>query len=245
MRQEGIMSVPDHFLRKDWDLDLRAELYKQEFYATRAWADQCTRLVAPWEGSIRAELAELQRLHLERADHVGEIIREQDGSAIIDYWYKLLDIGPITHPLTSELLHATIYLAGSVATYFKARFNRVRPSSLAPDLAPPIPVPQLPAYPGGHATQIHLMARTLVYLMPDREREIRELAWRVARNRERAGVNYPSDTEAGRQLAGDLFEIMRSECPRFRSTLEQAKTNDVPWEPFMDPNAFRASGLPA
>jgi hypothetical protein len=237
------MPVPDRFLWKDWDLDFRAELYKQEFYASSAWADQRDGLVTPWDGSTAAELEELRRLQKEeRGDHVGDIIVEQDGAAMIESWNKVLGIGSVTHPRTSELLHATIYLAGSVATFYKARFHRVRPSSLAPDLTPPIPVPLLPAYPGGHATQIHLMALMLTDLVSARERDIQALAEQVARNRERAGVNYPSDTEAGRKLAKEMFKILKG-CAMFRSTLEQAK-EDAPWEPLVDPNLLRASGLP-
>jgi hypothetical protein len=240
------MSKSAHFVEKDWDLDFKAELYKQEFYATGACAggSKKTLVVPPWDGSITAELRELRRLkEKERPDYIGDIIREQDSAALIKLWYDLLGIGRVSHPWTSELLHATMYLAGSVATFFKAQFDRVRPASLMPDLAPPIPTPRLPAYPGGHATQIHLMALTLMDVMPDRASEINERANRVALNRERAGVNYPSDTVAGRELAEQMFRILRDECQRFRTTFAQAK-NDAPLGSPADPDVLEKSGLP-
>jgi prolyl oligopeptidase len=106
--------------------------------------------------------------------------------------------------------------------YVKNSFNRVRPWVLAPALAPPIPLPGHPAYPSGHSTQMQLMARLLAYIVPDRERELMAIAENVAVNRERAGLHYPSDTDAGKQLAGSIFEILVNECAMFRRTLDEA-----------------------
>jgi hypothetical protein len=232
------------FLRKDWDLDLRAELYKEEFYATQAWASARDAMVGPWDSSTAEELKHLHGLkEQERPAHVGEIVREQYGPVMIGLWYDLLGIGPTSHPLTAELLHASIYLAGAVAGYFKDRFNRVRPWVLAPDLFPPIPSPGLPAYPGGHSTQMHLMARTLRYLVPGKTTEIMAIAENVAANRERAGLNYPSDTEAGKKLADRVFAILTSQCADFTSLLEKAKHTE--WNPAQsqDVEALRVAAL--
>jgi hypothetical protein len=159
------MPDPLHFLRKDWDLDLRAELYKEEFYRTPEWSKD---LVDRWDSSTRDELAVLRRRkNEERARHLGEIIREQQGPVMIGYWYDALRFAPKARPLTSELLYGSIYLAGSVATYTKSLFNRVRPWVLAPDLSPPLPsLPGHPSYPSGHSTQMHLMALVLAHLAP-------------------------------------------------------------------------------
>ncbi len=162
----------------------------------------------------------------ERLEHLGEIVTEQQSLVMVGLWYDLLEIGPESRPRTTELLHATIHLGGSVAGYFKDRFNRVRPWVLAPELFPPIPSPGLPAYPSGHSTQIYLMARTLQYLVPDKTTEITLIADRVAANRERAGLNYPSDTDAGKELADRVFEILTSECKNFMSLLDEAKQKE-------------------
>lgn len=212
------------FDRKDWDLDFRAELYKQEFFGSAGWAASARKpLIGRWTGSTTAELKYLHELkELERSAHLGEIIREQQAPVMIAFWYDRLEIGPTSHPLTAELLHASIYLGGAVALCFKDSFNRVRPSVLAPDLSPPIPVPGAPSYPGGHAAQMYLMARTLAHLGPEKHDEIMSIAKNVAVNRERAGVNYPSDTEAGQELADRIFAILTSECEMFQSMLEKA-----------------------
>jgi hypothetical protein len=229
-RKEGIMATPTEFLLKDWNLDLRAELYKREFYMTRTWMYERDRMVHPWADRITDELAALRHLkEVERQDHLGHIVREQYLDVLVGYWFDLLEIGPRSHFRTTELLRATISLAGSVSTYFKARFNRVRPAAIGPDLAPPIPSPRLPAYPSGHATQAHLMARTLAHLAPAKSKPIMDLAADIARNRERAGLNYPSDTVAGEDLARQVFDVLTDECVLFRSTLQH--TSDTEWNP--------------
>ena len=160
----------------------------------------------------------------ERSARLGGIIREHQSAVLIGYWYELLPFGPATHPLTTELVHATLHLAGSVAMYFKDHFNRVRPWVLEPRLSPPIfPLPGHPAYPGGLSTQMHLMALTLGCLVPSAAARLMEFAWDVAVNRERAGLNYPSDTEAGSVLAERVFRVLTTECDRFRENLEVAK----------------------
>jgi hypothetical protein len=217
--------APQEFLREDWNLDLRAELYKEEFYGATDWADQRDGMVTAWEERTGRELQEVRERCKERAEHIGEIIREQQGPGMIAHWYDELKIDPKRHRATAELLHGAIYLAGSVVTYFKAQFNRVRPWVLAPDLAPPIPSPRLPAFPGGHSTQMFAMAHVLAELAPHRRDEVMKIAQEVAVNRERAGLNYPSDSRAGEELAYRIFLILKR-CQTFERTFAEARTDD-------------------
>jgi hypothetical protein len=82
------------------------------------------------------------------------------------------------------------------------------------------------------------MALTLVRLHPKREHEILQCAEQVAHNREVAGVNYPSDTEAGRKLAQDILVILTSECALFKKTLKEAE-DDTSLEARVDPKILR------
>jgi hypothetical protein len=211
----------------DWNLDFRSELYKQEFYRTDAWTSRNSRqqMLSHWDSNTTKELGTLVENRMpERAAHLGSIIREQQSTVLIGYWNELLPFGPATHPLTNELVHASLHLAGSVAMYFKDHFNRVRPWVLQPRLSPPIfPLPGHPAYPSGHSTQMHLMALTLGYLVPTATTKLTALAWEVAVNRERAGLHYPSDTEAGSLLADRVFTILTKECALFHETLQTAR----------------------
>ena len=90
------------FLREDWDLDFRAELYKEEFYATKAWASASTRdaLVGRWNRSTTEELRQLREDRKpERLEHIGEIVTEQQSLVMVGLWYDLLRIGPKSRSL--------------------------------------------------------------------------------------------------------------------------------------------------
>jgi hypothetical protein len=220
---------PTDFARENWDLDFRSELYKQEFYMTPAWASGRNDMVDRWEDhNTQKELLNLlERRMPERAARLGSIIGEQQGPVMLGYFYELLKFAPATHPLTTELVSACFHLAGSVVMYFKDRFNRVRPWVLEPKLRPPISLPGHPAYPSGHSTQMHLMALTLAHLVPSAEQDLMDRAWDVAVNRERAGLHYRSDTEAGKRLAEQVFTILTTDCAMFKRILKKAK--DTEW----------------
>lgn len=224
----------------DWNLDFRSELYKEEFFRTDAWRDvkQRHRMIGGWTKSTRTEVEELRELQRsDRTSHLGRILREQQSGVLLGYWYDCLKFDPKKNPHTDELLHATLHLAGSVAMYFKNRFGRVRPWVIEPALSPPLLVlPRHPAYPGGHATQIHLMAITLRDLISGQElpsetqetgaeaaMRIDEIAAEVSKDRERAGLHYESDTVAGTELAQRVFEILSDKCHLFQETVRMAR----------------------
>jgi hypothetical protein len=114
-----------------------------------------------------------------------------------------------------------------------ARGPRPRPSHLLPALMPPVPLPGHPAFPSGHATQSRLMARCITKVMECAGRDLssgyaaaldlsmRALARRIARNREIAGLHYPSDSTAGRRLALIVFDQL-CEIDRFREAIGAA-----------------------
>ena len=89
----------------------------------------------------------------------------------------------------------------------KLLYNRARPFQYFPELDPPI-CPAHASYPSGHSTSAHGLAYLLDAALDvpgdphRRERdEISRIAFRVAENREVAGVHFRSDTEAGMALA--------------------------------------------
>jgi prolyl oligopeptidase len=236
---KGAGPKAEQFSRENWDLDFRAELYKEEFFKTPTWMRTRNQLVPHWDDSqTRQELDDLLGIRMaERPAHLGRIISEQQGLVMVGYWLDQLKYAPTTHPWTTELVAACFHLAGSVVMHCKNQLNRVRPWVLEPRLSPPIPLPGHPAYPSGHSTQMHLMALMLAYLAPEAEPDLKRIAWEVALNRERAGLHYRSDTEAGRSLASHIFRILTTECANFQSILKKAK--DTEWR-----ERPRKSGLP-
>jgi len=167
-------------------------------------------------GADEAELKALIRLaEDERADALGEIIAQHDG--FMSYFMTVMFISPRTHPKTCLLLHIGSLLGCYVSMHFKGLYQRRRPSQRVPGLLPPIPVPGHPAFPSGHSTQAHLMARCVkavlpAYMRDDLGKVIDELADRIARNREIAGLHFETDTRGGEDLAQSAFAILASDA---------------------------------
>jgi membrane-associated phospholipid phosphatase len=103
---------------------------------------------------------------------------------------------------------------------------RPRPSQICPWLMPPIAVPGHASYPSGHATQSALLSLLLSQVMPaevgqptiydtitSRPSLLEKLAERVARNREVLGLHYPTDSQAGRLLAGQVYALLAPATP--------------------------------
>jgi membrane-associated phospholipid phosphatase len=95
-------------------------------------------------------------------------------------------------------------------------FQRARPGQLWPQLMPPVEVPHHAAFPSGHSTQSHTIAKVLQAVaggvVPAVANITERLAQRIARGREVLGVHYPSDSEAGRLLSGEIAAIYLA-CP--------------------------------
>ncbi len=99
---------------------------------------------------------------------------------------------------------------GRVVLEVKYHFNRPRPfqlaghhgiqlSSAATESA------QTPAYPSGHATQSMFLSLYYADRNPQHENAIMTLANQVAESRIVSGLHYPSDNEAGKELARYLY----------------------------------------
>ena len=114
------------------------------------------------------------------------------------------------HPRTNVLMYEMIVFGKIVAAHFKNKYMRARPTQLEPRLRPLIDVPGHPAYPSGHALQMFLVAKALTTVVRDHDigKELFKIAAEIAGNREWAGLHYPSDTEAGRQLADQIFPLV-------------------------------------
>lgn len=156
-----------------------------------------------------AELAYLRELQSQRTEKQKADIEQQikvSGMKLGGFEMSKIQVAAPSRPATKRMLDAAQRDMELIVFQMKASFNRARPNHLATDIIPSIAVPGHPAYPSGHATQAHLLAYLLMELVPEQGDQLIRDAAQIAQNREIAGVHYPSDSEAGQQLARQIVD---------------------------------------
>ena len=98
------------------------------------------------------------------------------------------------------LLNVAIYDATIAAWDSKYAHNRPRPSELDPSIAAVLPNPRSPSYPSEHAVVAAAASTVLSYLFPDSAQSYTAMAREAAQSRLDAGIQFPSDTDAGFEL---------------------------------------------
>lgn len=163
----------------------------------------------------------------ERADALGVILGQS--TEFISYFLDLLTASN-GYPGTAKVLSIANFIAGFCAMYYKGKYNRPRASMLCPALMPPIPVPGHASFPSGHSTQAHLIAYCMIDLLSGLRRQcsmkndLLALADRIARNREIAGLHYPSDSEGGKKLAWYILPRLIDSGSWYRQARDAART---------------------
>jgi acid phosphatase (class A) len=171
----------------------------------------------------RTELDELLTLQKERTRAQLKMITkhldyDEVCAAVLAASHRKLSRAPTTKAL---LRH--VEADASVAIFnVKKRFNRPRPHQLEPRLHPAIPVPAHPAYPSSHALQGYVVARTLSLLFPQNSQDLMTVGVEIGREREIAGLHYPSDSTTSRALGEMLFARLQQN-ERFLAEVEAAK----------------------
>jgi len=212
------------FGERAWSARWWASLVLHDFVATD-WRQTTDPIMDTEWGTIdeNTTQSEITQLTLaardERAPAMGEIL-SQDVEFTTDFM-ALLAITPGSHPKTYRVLHIASLIGSYAVLYYKGRRNRPRQSQLCPALLPPIPMPGHASWPSGHATQAWLKALCIEHVLQGVlsgtlttgdlgavSSNLRTLAIRVARNREIAGLHYPTDSAAGRRLAATIAPVL-------------------------------------
>ena len=163
------------------------------------------------ETFIKAELEYLQELMRDDRDrYMPELLSQADGAPMS--WISLMRIDRGQMPWTLALMSIALRIGEMVAMYYKNIYKRTRPSTLFPGLLVPFGPPLHPAFPSGHALQSALLSLLLKRINANTLArfgvELNWLASRVAKGRERAGLHYPSDTQAGIVLATGIDGLL-------------------------------------
>jgi hypothetical protein len=131
-----------------------------------------------------------------------------------------------------HIVEYAVRMAHALVLNQKAIYKRARPVHYFPELAPII-WPGHPSYPSGHSTEAHTAAYLLdeVMRLPhdpfcDLRNELTAKAWRIAHNREIAGVHFTSDTQAGQDLARRLVDYLVG-CKAFAAELASLRASFV------------------
>jgi acid phosphatase (class A) len=214
--------------RNLWDANYRGLLHLAEFGRSEWWRHiDITQVGEPYRNADpKREIDDLLRLATtERFAHLPDILAQDRPPWV--YWFKPLSlhrgtlVNERTFPRTFDLMYATAHTA-AIVFHYKDHFKRARPSVVDTRLTTALAVPGHPAYPSGHSTQSHLISMWLARLVPGVEAEMSAVAEDITINRERAGLHYASDSQAGRILAQLAFPLME-EHSRFRQTFEEAR----------------------
>jgi hypothetical protein len=161
-------------------------------YTRLPWANQSPGAPNPPTAQEFTTLSDFARF--ERADAMDEIMAQKD--EFVSEFMGLLTITPGTHPNTYRVMHLANLMAAFTVMHFKGIYRRRRPSQQLPLLRPPVQVPGHPPNPPNMATSLN------------------GLAARIARNREIAGLHFPTDTEAGVTLAANIFQMIEQDRQR-------------------------------
>jgi membrane-associated phospholipid phosphatase len=125
-------------------------------------------------------------------------------------------------PLTAALFRQVDANVHPVVESAKKDWGRPRPPLQDKRIHPPIDLPKNTSYPSGHSTVGDLDALILAELAPDLKQTILARGLQIGDDRVIAGVHFPSDVDAGRTLARDLFARLMA-SPAFQADLAKAK----------------------
>ena len=92
----------------------------------------------------------------------------------------------------------------------KVYYDRIRPAFVDPEIRTAIPTPDHPSYPSGHALQSLILGFVAIRDCDSPEKEkyrskILKNAESISKNREVAGLHFPSDTEFSKKIAPYIF----------------------------------------
>ncbi len=123
------------------------------------------------------------------------------------------DTGVLTEAEVKQAKWLSIQVMADLAPalyYFKHKFNRLRPYIQDKTLNPCITLAPNPdqSYPSGHSAMGYAFALALADLFPAKRELIMKQGLQVGENRILGGVHFPSDVEAGRDLARQVIQRM-------------------------------------
>ena len=182
----------------------------------------------PSPSETQAELRSLAELVGQNDEEARRQIAYWDAGAPAYRWMELINNRLLAGTPTTAFPHrvqAYVALAmydATVATWeSKYFYNRRRPSEMGHRVQAALPVPNSPSYPSEHAAAAQAAAAVLAHFLPAEAQTFQTMAEQAGLSRVRAGLQYPSDHEAGLDLGRRVAERVIAKA--------KADGSDAPW----------------
>jgi membrane-associated phospholipid phosphatase len=167
----------------------------------------------PAPNETREELRAMADLISQNTDATAAQIAYWDAGSPAYRWMDLISNRLLAGTPTTTFPHR-VYTYVSMAMYdatiaaweSKYFYNRARPSELDHNLPTAVDVPDSPSYPSEHAAAAEAAAAVLAYFLPNEGQGFLDMAHQAAWSRVLAGVQYPSDVDAGAALGQKVAE---------------------------------------
>lgn len=126
------------------------------------------------------------------------------------YLENIIERFKIANRDSNKLINIIVHHIDPIIMNLKEKYNRVRPYKLENKIKMYIDPPKHPSYPSGHAVQVYFIAYMLSHKYPNNKDKYLEIASKIAKNREYAGVHFSSDTEFGKEISKILSEKFKT-----------------------------------
>jgi membrane-associated phospholipid phosphatase len=130
-------------------------------------------------------------------------------------WELLSQNNAVMLRMPASWMNIAIYDATILAWKEKMKYKRKRPNELDPSVKTAINAPQTYSYPCEHSVTAAAAAYMLAYFFPKNADSILQMAHAASQSRIDAGVQFPSDVEAGWKLGEQVA----------KQIIEQAKND--------------------
>src|SRR6202022_1138134 len=168
----------------------------------------------PGSAETHAELRALASLISHNDAQAQQQIAFWDAGSPAYRWIDLLNARTLagTPTTTNGRTGVYTYVAlamhdATIATWeSKYAYNRQRPSERDHPLPTVLPVPNSPSYPAEHAAAAQAAATVLAYFLPAEAQSFQTMAEQGGWSRVQAGLQYPSDYDAGLELGRRVAE---------------------------------------
>ncbi|WP_190300299.1 phosphatase PAP2 family protein [Rufibacter hautae] len=159
----------------------------------------------PTPAASKAELRTVKQHLGKLTDAKLQVVKYWDAGAPAYRWNQLVpkltaQKFEVALRMPSAWMNMAIYDATVLAWREKAKHQRKRPHQVDPSLKPAIPAPLTFSYPCEHSVTAAAAAHVLAYFFPAKADSILQMGRAAAQSRIDAGVQFPSDVEAGWKL---------------------------------------------